>query len=313
MGGHVPDDPIARLIRATIEADAAAVDVVSLESGICERLAQRGGEYALPSTSSFPSLWRRPALRMGLAAACLCLMLGTGGYLLLSASAVQAYDLVVSARAALGTAADREYIVSFTDADALPILSSLDEARVWTRGDRYRVQFVRGNRQILWGQDETRRLWLVANAEKGLSFQSQEVPREIAAFLQYLSLDLKDLTDQILHNCELTFSEGFRNQRKGVKTVKAVPKPTGRLVEFSAAQIEIDESTKAIRRLSLTRRVNGRDGGSCQFLLVSEASQPDESYRLDTYLAAGAVVLDQSKYYDRMVELFRVIREFPKK
>ena len=131
--------------------------------------------------------------------------------------------------------------------------------------------------------------------------------------LSYLSLDLKHLTDQILRDCELTFSEGMQNQRKGVKTIDAIPKQKGNMVEFSAVQIDIDESTKAIRRLELSRRVNGAERGRCRFVLISETPQTDASYRLASYLVDNATVLDKAKYYDRMVELFRIIREFPKK
>ncbi|HEY4311069.1 MAG TPA: hypothetical protein VGN12_16580 [Pirellulales bacterium] len=314
MSGDVPNDEIARLIRAALEADAKDVDVLGIESRVCEQLAQHGGDFVAQQKSRFlAALIRRTSLRVSLAAACLLVIGGVASYLLFSASPVQAYALVRSAQAALNTNTDREYIITIEHAAGLPILSSLDEARLWTRGDRYRVEFTRGDNHVLWGKDEQRRVWVVSAADKGLSFESKEIPPEVNALLSYLSLDLKHLTDQILRDCELTFSEGMQNQRKGVKTIDAIPKQKGNMVEFSAAQIDIDESNKAIRRLELSRRVNGTERGRCRFVLISEAPQTDASYRLESYLVDNATVLDKAEYYDRMVELFRIIREFPKK
>lgn len=322
IAGPLPKDPIARLVRATLERDAAEVDVVRLQSAICARLAERGHELALeadrPDQDNGPTIargWfgRRLALRVSLIAASFLIALGLGGYLFVLTGPVQADALVRSAQLALKRPADREYRVAFKQAQSLPRLGAIDEARLWTRGDRYRVMFRRGQKTILWGQDEQGRLWVTASPDEGLSFDVGEMPREIQALLSYLSLDLRQITDQILEHCELTLSAGMRNQRRRVKTVRAVARQNGNRVEFNTAELDIDESTKAIRRLELTRSVNGAPRGVCLFELVDEHPQRDDSYRLQSHLAADAKVLDQRDYNDRMAELFRIIRDFSKK
>lgn len=315
MEGMIPDDHIARLVRAALEADARSVDTVRMQSQICERLAEQGQALAReePARKSLAALLLRKPLRISLVAACLLVAGGFAVYLFVSTSPVQAVALVQSARLTLDSSADREYRVTFERSDNLPFLSSVDEARLWTRGDRFRVTFHRGEKSVLWGQDEQQRLWVAAARDKGLSFEAEEIPREVAGMLSYLSLDIKHMTDQILENCELTISEGMRNRRKGVTTVQATAKQGGKLVEFSTAELDIDEDTKVIRRLQLTRRVNGVDHGRCLLTLVDDRLQSDESYRLSTYLEEGAEVLDKTRYQDRMVDLFRVIREFNKK
>jgi len=307
MARDVPNDALARLIRATLDADAKEVDAIDLEARICRELADRAEKRA---ATRFPMNWRsklhRTSIRVGVIAASLLVGIGVFGFLTLPTSAAHAYALVESAHQSLQEGVDREYAVTVENAP----WGSLDDARLWTRGDRYRVELQRGKRKLVWGKDEHEIVWLVCSPKKGLSFRADEIPREASALLSYLSLDLRDLTSHILHDCELTFSEGMKNRRKGIKTINAVPKSKGNVVEFSTAQVDIDESTKAIRRLELTRKVNGAEQGRYVFRWVGDNPQPDASYRLDSHLSKDAVVLDQSRFKDRMAELFRAVREF---
>jgi hypothetical protein len=307
--GSIPNDPTARLVRAALEHDASVVDIVRMQSRIRAKLAAQGQDPSRFRSANVPGGVLPLAAKRAVLAATLLVVAGIAVYLSVSPAPVQAYSLLQSARAALAENVDREYEITFEPDAGLPMLNSLDSARLWTRGDRFRVEFVRGNHHVLWGKDDQQQLWVLCSENKALSFESNEIPAEVAALLSYLSLDVKHVTDQILHNCEVTFSEGMQNQSKRIKTLAAKPKNAGHSVEFSAAQIDIDESTLAIRRLELTRRVNDAERGRCQFVLVSEASQPDASYRLESYLAENAKVLKKSKYHDRMIELFRTIRE----
>lgn len=312
ISGSIPNDPTARLIRAALEHDASRVDIVRMQARIRAKLAAQGKTPLISPAAKVP----RRALLLGakraVLAATLLVAAGLTIYLSVSPAPVQAYSLLQSARAALAENVDREYEITFEPGAGLSILHSLDRARLWTRGDRYRVEFVRGNHHLLWGKDDQQRIWILCSEDKGLSFESEEIPGEIATMLSYLSLDVKHVTDQILRDCEVSLSEGMKNQRQRVKTLDAKPKTSGNTVEFSAAQIDIDESTFAIRRLELTRRVNEAERGRCQFVLVSEAPQPDTSYRLESYLAENATVFEKSKHHARMAELFRIIRELRK-
>ena len=314
MRGQAPSHPIAQLVRATLEADAEEIDVVRMQSQICEKLSAQGHSItSKPQTRrTLANFVKGKAFRTSLAVAPLLMVMGLVGYLFVSTTPVKAYALVQSAQLALQSSPDREYRVSFDEGYRLPFLNSVDEVQLWTRGDRYRVILRRGDKTILWGQDENRRLWVVAPPDKGLSFEAEEIPRELAAFLSYLSLDIKRLTGQILKNCDLSYSEGMQPQRSGTKTVHATAKRDRNQVEFSAADLEIEESTKVIRRLRLTRRINGSTEGLCQFTLVDDRPQTEESYRLRAYLKESDQVLGKTKYYDRMVALFRVIEEFTK-
>ena len=61
MSGDVPNDEIARLIRAALEADAKDVDVLGIESGVCEQLAQHGGDFVAQQKSRF---WARSSVEI---------------------------------------------------------------------------------------------------------------------------------------------------------------------------------------------------------------------------------------------------------
>jgi hypothetical protein len=294
--------PVDRLVRAALDADASDVDVARLERAIEAQLA---AEALIPAAVQLPSAQfqtptRRLFLRSGVAAAaCLATAGGLAGYLLLTPTKANAFSLVQSAQLALAEVADRCYRVEMDAPKSWPFLRMDSSTLLWTRGDRYRVEMDRGGEPLVWGQDEKQRIWMVYSPDRGLLFETRDLPPSVHQSLSYLRLDVRRLTGAMLQDCDLKFPSD-KPVRRGdaVATIAATVKHGRKSFQFEAATLDIDLLTKAVRRLELRLR-NGSEDGRIQFTFVEETPQSDDSYRLASHLLPDATILGRSRRAER--------------
>ncbi|MEX2114067.1 MAG: hypothetical protein WD845_12825 [Pirellulales bacterium] len=301
---------IEPLVRDYLEAEGRAVDAARLHAEI----RRRGPGAALPPDEDFLSA---PGSRLGwrlMAAACLAFILGLGGYLALSPDQASAYALVRAAESKLGNNVDRCYRIE-TQVPKIWLRTSLflhsgDETVLWTRGDRFQVTTTEGERRLVWGQDDQRRLWIVGEPQRGLQFERGEGPNTFARTRAYLGLDVRRLARRFLEQFDLQIENRKSGESGDVVFVQAKAKSLSRSQPFNSARVEIELKTKLIRKLELTRVVDGDVKAQFTFTLIDERPLPLESYRLESQLADGAEVLDARRAVERDEALRQLMAEW---
>lgn len=286
------------LVRTFLDWEASGVDAPRLHAQILGRRAQaHDGEESNAADDFAP---QRQVGRVGsarfawrlTAAACLALVAGLFGYFALSPEPASAYALVRDAESMLSKKTDRCYRIETQVPKAWlktsPFLQSGDETLLWTRGNRFCVTTVRGERKMVWGQDEQRRLWISGDEHLGLEFEHDDVPSTFARARAYLGLDVRRLAGRFLQQFDLRI-EGRTREVVVVQATAKIDRPS---LPFNSARLEIERSTRTIRRMELTRSVEGTVKGQFVFTLVDERPQPPSIYELKSHLAAGAEILN---------------------
>lgn len=214
--------------------------------------------------------------------------------MLLSPRPASAYSLVSSARVALTRGGDRCYHVEQIKVprDWRPLLQAGDQTTVWTRGDRFHVITRRGERQLVWGQDEQERFWGVIDPKRGLLYQRRELPAVARESLSCLNLDARRITEEILTDFELVNEPASDGTILIRATLKAKPRFRH---HFTSVLLDIEPETMFIRRMEVTRTVGTKDTARLSFILVDERIMSDDHYRLAGNLDADAEVFDRSR------------------
>lgn len=312
------EDEIDALVRAALSADGRAVDVLRMQAEIQARLATAVNAFSesmgdapgtLPLVPRKGKLGRVVRWTVGLAA-CLAVAIGFVEWLSFSAMPASAYELVVSAHSELTRSADRCYQVELK----LPkggmtkssFLHTSEQILVWTRGDRFRFAMWKDGEQLIWGQDAQKRVWIAYNDEQGLQFEKKELPLTLALILSYMSLDFELLSLEILENFDLK-TVADPDSDPNLVTVLAKAKPDRKSLHFQEARLEIDRTTKVIRKMELTRTVRKSVNAQATFTLQSEDPQPDSSYTLEGNLPPDAPVYGKDKAMQR-AKSFRKIQ-----
>jgi hypothetical protein len=291
----VSDGDIESLVRDYLVFEARSVDVIANQQAIEARLRDHvGGMRDQQSTGSLRRRFLSVGGRRYALAAGIFLAVATCFYLVFSPEPAGAYALVRDAEQALGQAKDRCYRVSSDVPPAWlksnPFLGSGDETLVFTRGDRFRVVTKDHGREIAWGQDEKRNVWVVDNGLVGFNFEQGEAPQLLGRQRAYLSLNVRQLVKRFLDDFDLTFENGRAAEGKQMVRVHARRKPEKESIPISSAWIEIDRKTKIIRRLELERAKPGLRPGGFTFTLVEQTALADDAYRVEGNLAEGGEV-----------------------
>ncbi|MBX3415687.1 MAG: hypothetical protein KF708_23585 [Pirellulales bacterium] len=307
------EDQIEPLVRAALEADGRGVDLARMLATIEARLAD--GPQVSPAHAPRPAglslpLSRAWAVRGGVAlAACLLMAAGLATYFAVSPVPASAYSIVESAHTALAPSADRCYRV---DLEKLPsawsFLTDGDQTLVWTRGDRFRVTSSQHGHELVWGQDEQERTWVVFDKKFGLVYEKHEVPKPLAATFAYLSLDVRLLTGQILEDFDLELDQGFDRRQRELVTVHAKIKKARTGYTFHSAELDIDPTSKKILHMVLSQFHGSAERGRFEFSLVAEDPQSAESYELEAYLDEDAQVLGRQRARERNRKLMELVR-----
>lgn len=310
-GAPFSEDQIESLVRTALEAEGRDVDVPRLVAAIEAHLAA-GRSADTVETRSARTIATWPARSRWLrwsaaAAACLLVVAAAGVYFALEPKPASAYSLVESVHSALSQPADRCYRVDMMKVPkAWPVLTAGEQTLVWTRGDRFRVSTSTQGEDLVWGQDEQHRTWVVYDEQHGLLFEQNEIPPSLATTLSYLSLDVRLLTGQILEDFDLQLELGARGN--DFVTVRATARDTKKSRNFHSAELEIVPETKTIRHMVLTQFVNGTERAQFAFSLLGEEPLPDESYHLEAQLDADATILTAKQRRERSRKLFELLR-----
>lgn len=312
----VTDEQVEPLVRSYLEHEAGDIDVQANLASIAARMANAPADATDPRTNR--RLLQHGAVRWiaRLAvAACLLVAVGVGAYLAMSPEPASAYALVRDAQAAFNKPADRCYRVQTKVPRAWlnnsPFLDSGEETLVWTHGDRFRVTTLRDGQPQVWGQDAERRFWIVCDPDTGIRFERDEVPPNFARTRAYLGLDVRRLTTRLIEQFDLQIEQEGRADGKKIVVVRAKARQNRDPQPINVARLEIEAGSKVIRKMELTRIVNGVVKGSFTFTLIEMTSQPESIYQLEANIAPGAHIYgsdDANERSERLNELLEASR-----
>jgi hypothetical protein len=299
MNGHPQPSggEVERWVLDSLQRREREVDPARILAGVRARLAAE----AQPPSPRSPSRLRRWLWRAALAAG---VLVATFWGSQLGPHHVSADTLVQQALAeARHRPADRCYQVVFEWQPAAGerplLLPPPQEARVWTRGDRFWVEPVRPRGPWAWGRDEKGRYWIAAG-KFGFRFDANDVPAPLASTLEVFALQPDNILQDALAHCELSRSESAPDRH----TIQAQLKPGHKLASFRSALFELDAGSKALQRLVLSRSFQ-RSTATMSFTLLESKSQPDAHYTLEHHLRPGGRVLSRDQGPLHRVDLLR--------
>jgi hypothetical protein len=216
-------------------------------------------------------------------------------------------QLVRAARDALERGGDRLYGVEVSVPPAergrLPFLAAPREIRLWTRGDRFRLEARAGGRVWAWGRDEAGRVWAAPSPRLGLEYEPHEVPEFIARAAELCTLDLGTLLGQLPRGFELTREPSAG----GTAVIRATRRSGFERAPVRAVTLELDESTSMLTRVIVVRRGPHGVPTTTTYTLTGTTDEPDEAYRLAAHLDEGAEVFGPDKPLARQWQMWRVV------
>ncbi len=289
---RITEEDVDGLVRAYLTRIEQTVDsprmierIVADVEGTAERLPSGGA--LLPSGASYPSRrrWRRWPWGVAGAAAILLVAL-----LLLQLGTAQASPeaLVREARAAHALPVDRCYLIETEWQGAAPRrdfpLLAPDGVRLWTRGDRFRIESTVGKGPVSWGRDEQGRIWLAVLPRVGVRFDEGEAPESLAFACDVYSLRLETLLDVLLKEFDLHREPGA--DRTATQHIIATLKPGGQGRFMRSARLEVDSESKVVKKLVLDRVFPHGFAATVTLTLVESTVLNEASYELEGNLKA---------------------------
>lgn len=190
---------------------------------------------------------------------------------------------------------ERVYAVNVEryDPPAVPFALPKD-VRVSTLGNRFWVEIrsVRGH--LCFGRGVDGEIWVAHGPRRGMRIERDEVGPILQDIADLYSLNLESLLQGVLegHELERPLTEGT------TRVIKATPKSSNR-GWVRDVTIEVDQETKAVRRLVVQRLAPRHGTATITFTLV-DARLPDESqYRLEGHVREPDRVLTRESRPDR--------------
>ena len=200
--------------------------------------------------------------------------------------------LVQAALRAHAEPVEREYAVD-VEWDDPSTMQLPKDVRVATLGDRFWVE-IRARRRFSFGRETNGTIWVALGRWRGMRIAPREVGPLLETLAEIYSLNLESLLREVLegHQLERTATGGATH------IINATPK-AGNHGWVRAVTIEVDQETKAVRRLTIRRRGIRAGFSTITFTLV-DARSPDESrYQLEGHLREPYRVLSRDSQPDR--------------
>jgi hypothetical protein len=205
-------------------------------------------------------------------------------------------SLVRDARQVYARPADRCYkVVAVPDPDGplvrLGLFAQIREPILWTRGDRFWFESTNPKRPWSCGRQENGDVWVAAGRKRGVRFERDEIPDAVALACDAVEMRVDRLLDEVLAGFDLRREPGAP---AGVQRIRAVLRPGRPSSDLLQAVLDVDESSRVLRRLELHRAHGGRPLAKMTFTLVETRPQPDGVYQIAGHLDAGAPVFDRN-------------------
>jgi hypothetical protein len=288
------DDPLLRALREHIEKQERELPVAPVAARV---LAEAPPQKAEPVRAAPSRKWRALGVGSGVLAVAAAVLL----FLFLPAPEARAERAVRDAEAALKLPVERCYLVEVQREGAAadePI--SPRTVRVWTAGDRFRVEVSRGPLRFVWGRDTDGAVWFVGNPARGARIAPDEQGPGLQQACDLYGLRTETVLAEMRAHCKL--KEDPRSGSADVRVIRAEPRVGARLLGFRSAVAELDPETSAIRKLALTRASLGGTAATT-FTLIDTRPVDESRYKLEGHLVEPYQVFDRDTDPTRRREL----------
>lgn len=172
------------------------------------------------------------------------------------------------------------------------------DVRVSTLGNRFWVEIVSPRGHLCFGRGEDGEIWVALGRWRGMRIEPDEVGPMLQDIADLYSLNLESLLQGVLegHELDRLVTDGT------TRVIKATPKSSNR-GWVRDVTIEVDQETKAVRRL-VVERLAPRGGSATVTFTLVDARLPDESqYRLEGHVTDPDRLLTRESWPDRRREL----------
>jgi hypothetical protein len=279
-----PDDPLTRLLADHFRRQEEATDPGPLLDRI-----RRTTPAPAPRPVARPARrWLRWGAVLATSAAAAALLLAF--VFLTQPSQARAEAALREARQTLSQPVERCYLVDI-ESDTATAQEPLPPRtlRIWTAGDRFRVEVLRGNGRWCWGRDRDGAVWFSVGPHRGLRIEPDEIGPGLQRVCDLYGLKADTLLGDLLAHCELQ-----EDRTSGpVRSIRAVPHPGRGMRWLRSAVVELDRDTRAIRKLTLVRLDPGKGAITSTFTLIETRPIDDTRYRLEGHLTEPFQVYDR--------------------
>ncbi|MGE3807624.1 MAG: hypothetical protein AB7K24_23420, partial [Gemmataceae bacterium] len=281
-------EPVERLIAERFEERAEAIDAAALIERIRAECLTDTSAQVRPARRVHQR-WPRWAVAASAIAAGLLLAFLGGRYL--EPAPASAAPVLRGVRANY-VGVDRCYQVLYAPDprhwNPKKKLEGPSQSVLWTRGDRFWSRCTIGDMQLSVGQERDGTLWVSPGPRKGIRFNPDKVPADVALICAISSMNVPRLLDEVLADFDIQVLPGGAAARPTLIRARLKPGRSHRLI--SDALLEIDTERNLLVRMVLWTTRDGVPKGTVTYTLSSTVPQEDKEYLLRSHLNEDAVV-----------------------
>lgn len=204
---------------------------------------------------------------------------------------IKAEQLLAEAQHALTLPLERGYRVEVTGTVAYQEDPPQPEQMiVWTHGNRFRVEVANPTEKWAWGREEDGSIWIVANPNRGLKINPDEIGPALKRYSDRFALDWTSLISDLKQGADLKVSS-VTAQQKSIRLHGQFRSGYHRSLLVSV-DLELDPSSKAIRKATMVRTRPDQQQETSVFTLVEERPMQEDRYHLEGNLVRPFEILD---------------------
>jgi hypothetical protein len=205
---------------------------------------------------------------------------------------VRADQTLREAEQALLLPVERGYVVEVRRAKDDPDDTlSTRRMRVWTHGDRFRVEVDQDNDRWSWGRDLDGSVWVVVTPQRGLKINPDEIGPALQRLCDRYGLQPKTLLNDMLTGADLNQRPGDPNRKTVI--VRGQFRTGFHRQWLESTELELDATTKVIQKFTVNRAGPGGEQETLTFTLNDTRPLDESLYRLEGNLTPPFEVLDR--------------------
>lgn len=313
---HSDRDDLEALVHNHIRRQEVAVDAERILAGVESRLSIDARDCDGTNSSQ---IVRTSASWVAGVAATFLILSYAWSFRQVSVRA-DAVKLVQEARDVLGVPPnDRAYRIRIDMAprtsEQFPLLAALAsfDCRLWSRSDRFWIEGRHEDRFWACGRDDQGHVWMAPGAEVGLDFAPEDVPESLNVALDLFSFDLETVLHLLSTDFDVTTLSYGADPTSGLIRIRGTPRPDHPRPRLRSIIVEIDERTKIVRKVVLSRVRDGRPVAEVSFTFDHAENQADSAYNLSSHLDPDSPVYGPDRRLRRRRELVRFFGSLPSK
>ena len=295
------DEAVEALVRDHIDREAGRIDAVPsfdrLRASWPSPVARNDGTACRSWVVRLRPTW---SLAWGLSAAAVLLIAAT--WIFQSRPAMAgAEGLVRAAEQELKAPLDRCYLVevrrdsdsssdSASNGEESPLQAPFRLTKLWTRGDRFRVESPDPEKSWAWGRGEDQRVWFALGTHRGVVLEPDEIPRWLSFACDLYAIRVDQILGAVLRDFDLETDTRGDAGSSATRVVRATLKPGRSHPAIRGAVLEIDAATSRVRRMVLDRTIDGQPPATATYTLVETRPRDDDAFRLEGHLVAPYTV-----------------------